>query len=78
MKNKMKDTHALAMTEKQKKGFRIYASIILCLAFAVCCSLTVFAASDDPLAVVRFHVRSYPCYRNDSARLWYCPGRSES
>ena len=52
MKNKMKDTHALAMTEKQKKGFRIYASIILCLAFAVCWSLTAFAASDDPLAVV--------------------------
>lgn len=52
MKKMNKKTTALPMSAKQKKGFRMYAVLVLCVAMAAMCSVTAFAAGDDPLTVV--------------------------
>jgi len=52
MKNNSKHTNALPMSSRVKKGFRIYATIIMVfsLIFAFC--VTAFAANNDPLTTV--------------------------
>jgi hypothetical protein len=47
-----KDTIKLPMTGKVMKGFRFYVTAVLCVALLCFCSLTAFAATDDPLTVV--------------------------
>ena len=39
------------MTGNTKKGFKLYAAIILCAALFATCAVTAFA-NDDPIAVV--------------------------
>lgn len=51
MKKLNEKANALPMSEKQKKGFRIYATLVLAIAIMAMCSVTAFAA-DDPLTVV--------------------------
>ena len=45
-------THSLPMHGKVKKGFMVYASVVLCLVLLCSLTLTAFAATDDPLTVV--------------------------
>ncbi len=40
------------MTGKMKKGFKLYAAIVLCIALLATCAVVAFAADDDPVAVV--------------------------
>ena len=40
------------MTGKMKKGFKLYAAIVLCVALLATCAVVAFAADDDPVAVV--------------------------
>jgi len=40
------------MPAKVKKGFRAYAGIVMVLALVLGCSVTAFAAGDDPINVV--------------------------
>ncbi len=47
-----KTTTKLPMTGKVRKGFRFYVGLVLCIALVCCCSVTAFAATDDPLTVV--------------------------
>lgn len=51
-KNTHKDTAKLPMTGKVKKGFRIYAMLVLAMTLVVGMSVTAFAAGDDPLTVI--------------------------
>ncbi|MPN18881.1 hypothetical protein SDC9_166246 [bioreactor metagenome] len=51
-KMKKLKTHSLPMHGKVKKGFMVYASVVLCLMLLCNLSLTAFAATDDPLTVV--------------------------
>ena len=44
-------TGKLPMTGKTKKGFKLYAAIVLCVAMLATCVVTAFAA-DDPVDVV--------------------------
>ena len=51
-KNKsISKTNSRALTGKVRKGFKMYASIIVCLVVMLTMSVTAFAA-DDPVAVV--------------------------
>lgn len=55
MKKLNKNTNALPMSNKQKKGFRIYAALVLLIAMVSMCTMTAFAAptgGGDPLTVV--------------------------
>lgn len=52
MKKLNKETNALPMSAKQKKGFRIYTMIVLAIAMVGMCTMNVFAAGNDPLTVV--------------------------
>ena len=55
MKNlfrKKSDTTKLPMTGKVKRGFIAYCAIIMVLAITCMCSITAFAAGNDPLSVV--------------------------
>lgn len=53
MKNlRKKETNKLPIQGGVKKGFRIYAAIVIMLALVITCSVTVFAANDDPLQTV--------------------------
>ena len=54
MKNKMKrnECNKLPMSDKVKKGFRFYCTLVLTIAMASAISLTAFAASNDPLTVI--------------------------
>jgi hypothetical protein len=52
MKTKNKSTHKLPMSGGLKKGFRVYAVIVLVLALLCTAGMTVFAATDDPVTVV--------------------------
>lgn len=47
-----KATTKLPMTGKVRKGFMFYAAMVLCIALIGCCTMTAFAASNDPLVVV--------------------------
>ena len=37
---------------KVKKGFRFYVTAVLCVVLIGCCSMSAFAATNDPLTVV--------------------------
>ena len=50
-KNK-KNENRLPTPEKVKKGFRYYCSLVMALALMGCCTMTAFAATNDPLTVV--------------------------
>ena len=52
LNSEKKTTTKLPMTGKVKKGFRLYVTAVLCFALLFCCSLTAFAATNDPLTVV--------------------------
>ena len=49
--NKNKSVKKLPMPGKVKKGFRFYCTVVLTLAFVLCCSVTAFAASDTMTVV---------------------------
>ena len=51
-KNKEKQTHKLPIPGGVKKGFRIYAALVIAVVLAFTFSVTVFAANDDPLTTV--------------------------
>lgn len=42
----------LPMTEKVKKGFSVYCTVVLVLALICCMTIKTFAATNDPLTVV--------------------------
>lgn len=50
--NLEKKTTKLPMTGKVRKGFMFYATMVMCITLICCCSVTAFAATNDPLAVV--------------------------
>ncbi len=54
MKKLNKNTNVFPMSGKQKKGFRIYAAIVISIAIIAMGSVTAFAESSDgdPLTVV--------------------------
>ena len=53
MKSKKNNTNnRLPMPNKVKRGFRFYCTMVVSAALIACCSMTAFAAGDDPLAVV--------------------------
>ena len=52
MKKDNKHTKKLTMTGGAKRGFRIYAAVILAVVLALTFSVTVFAANDDPIQTV--------------------------
>ncbi len=45
-------TYKLPMSGGVKKGFRIYAAVIMALALIMTFGMTAFAAGDDPVTVV--------------------------
>ena len=47
-----KATTKLPMIGKVKKGFMFYAAMVMCVTLVYCCTVTAFAATDDPLTVV--------------------------
>lgn len=47
-----KKTNKIPMTEKQKKGFRMYTCLVLVLTFLFVFTTTAFAADENPLTVV--------------------------
>lgn len=51
-KNTNKKITKLPTPDKVKKGFRIYTAIVLSLTFVLGLSVTAFAATNDPLAVI--------------------------
>lgn len=52
-KNKnLKETHKLPMTGKVKKGFCFYCAAVLAITVILGCTVTAFAAGEDPLAVI--------------------------
>lgn len=51
-KSNNKETKKLPMTGKAATGFRTYVSLVLCVAFVMCMSVTAFAATNDPLTVI--------------------------
>lgn len=52
MFRKNSNTAKLPMTGKVKRGFIAYCSIIMVVALVCMCSVTAFAAGNDPLTVV--------------------------
>lgn len=52
MKKRSKPTQRLPMTGSMKKGFRIYAALVIVAIFAMSFVMTASAATDDPLTVV--------------------------
>ena len=52
MKKNSKHTNALPMNGGVKKGFRIYAAVVMVLALVFAFSVTAFAANNDPLTTV--------------------------
>ena len=52
MKNSKHSTQKLPMTGGVKKAFRAYAVMVLAVALVMSFSVTVFAATTDPLAVI--------------------------
>ncbi len=51
MKKSLIKTNKSKLTCKARKGFKIYAMVILCIMLCLCTGLTAFAAN-DPVAVV--------------------------
>ena len=51
-KNEKKNTTRLPMPDKVKKGYRYYCSLVAALTLLGCCTMTAFAASNDPLTVI--------------------------
>lgn len=47
-----KTTTKLPMTGNVKKGYRFYVTAVICVLILGCCSMTAFAAPNDPLTVV--------------------------
>ncbi len=47
-----KNSNALPMEGKTKRGFKAYCVIVLAIALVCMTSMTAFAATNDPLAVV--------------------------
>lgn len=52
MRKKSKHTNALPMTGGVKRGFRIYAAVVIMLALVFTFGVTAFAANEDPLTTV--------------------------
>ena len=48
----VKSGKKLSMSGKTRKGFMLYAAVILSMALLATCAVTAFAAEDDPIAVV--------------------------
>jgi len=52
MKRSKKTTQKLPMPNGVKKGFRVYAALVLVAAITMCFAVPAFAATDDPVQVV--------------------------
>ena len=52
LKKNKKNDNRLPMPEKVKRGFRCYCSLVVALALMGCCTMTAFAATNDPLTVI--------------------------
>ena len=52
MKKRNKPTQKLPMTGGVKKGFRVYAAVVIAVLLVMSFSATIFAATDDPVQVV--------------------------
>ena len=52
LKKNKKNENRLPTPDKVKKGFRYYCSLVAALALMGCCTMTAFAASNDPLTVI--------------------------
>lgn len=52
MRKNRKTTKKQALSSGAKKGLRVYTAFVIALTLAVMFSVTVFAATDDPIAVV--------------------------
>ena len=52
LKKNKKNENRLPTPDKVKKGFRYYCSLVATLALMGCCTMTAFAASNDPLTVI--------------------------
>ena len=49
---KKKNENRLPTPDKVKKGFRYYCSLVAALTLLGCCTMTAFAATNDPLTVI--------------------------
>lgn len=47
-----KNENRLPTPDKVKKGFRYYCSMVAALTLLGCCTMTAFAATNDPLTVI--------------------------
>lgn len=52
MKKNNRPTCKLPMSKGIKKGFRVYAAIVLAVVLMLCFGMTAFAAESDPVQVV--------------------------
>ena len=52
MKKVQKTTTKMPMPKKAKKGLAIWVSVVMAVTLMAMCSVTCFAATDDPVAVV--------------------------
>ena len=52
LKKNKKNENRLPTPDKVKKGFRYYCSLVAALTLLGCCTMTAFAASNDPLTVI--------------------------
>ena len=52
LKKNKKNDNRLPTPEKVKRVFRCYCSLVVALALMGCCTMTAFAATNDPLAVI--------------------------
>ena len=65
-------TRPLPMSRKMKKGFLLYAVVVVSI-----CMNTANVYASDPLNVVNnLSTFTDPGNRSDPARFWNCPGRS--
>ena len=52
LKKNKKNDNRLPTPEKVKRGFRCYCSLVVARALMGCCTMTAFAATNDPLTVI--------------------------
>ena len=52
LKKNKKHENRLPTPDKVKKGFRYYCSLVAAVALMGCCTMTAFAATNDPLTVI--------------------------
>ena len=52
LKKNKKNENRLPTPDKVKKSFRYYCSLVAALTLLGCCTMTAFAASNDPLTVI--------------------------